>query len=130
MGKTKELHAQTMERIMYDDDNIIQYKIQNDMLDYELMDHMVSQVSKLCRVTESEMFSKTRQTHIAEARFLFYALCKVNKMGPVDVLRYMKTRGYEVTHGAVVYGQKKAFSKMVTSLNMAKEWVDNPPVEH
>ncbi|MHA1156804.1 MAG: hypothetical protein ACTSQK_11920 [Candidatus Heimdallarchaeota archaeon] len=128
MIKTKELYAQTMEHLLYDY-NIIEYKIQQEMLNYELLDHMVTQISKLCRVTESEMFSKTRQTHVVEARFLFYGLCKTKGLGPVDILRYMKTRGYSVTHGTVLYGQKKANGQLFESLKIAKAWMENPSIE-
>ena len=124
MGKTKDIAAQ----VLYDY-NIIEYKIQHEMLNYNLLDYMVSQVSKLCRVTESEMFSKTRQTHIVEARFLFYGLCKLKGMGPVDVQRYMFSRGYDVTHGTILYGQRKANTHLADSLKIAEETLTDPSAE-
>ena len=111
MGKTKELAHQ----LLYDY-NTLQYKIQQDMLNYTKLDERVSEVCDMCRVTENEMFSKTRETHIAESRFIFYALCKEDGCKPVDILRYMKTRGYNVTHGTIVYGQKKG-EQIVKTIN-------------
>ena len=113
MGRTKEM------AVYLQDYNKIQLKIQHEMLNYTKLDERVSEVCEMCRVTENEMFSKTRETHIAESRFIFYSLCKKDGCKPVDILRYMKTRGYAVTHGNIVYGQKKG-EKILNKIKIIK----------
>jgi len=105
MGKTKELYAQTFQQDFSDYYNIIQY----EMINYNLMDHMLDNIKSACRLTDDEFFLKTKESHISEARYIFYALCRNNDVGPTDISRYMKSKGHNVTHGTVIYGQKKAF---------------------
>ena len=105
MGKTKELYAQTLQQDLTEEYNKIQY----NMINYDLMDHMLDKIKSACRLTDDEFFLKTKESHISEARYIFYALCRNNNVGPTDISRYMKSKDHNVTHGTVIYGQKKAF---------------------
>tara|TARA_Y100000004_G_C8922364_1_gene416009 strand:- start:618 stop:986 length:369 start_codon:yes stop_codon:yes gene_type:complete len=103
MGKTKELYAQTFQQDFSDYYNIIKY----NMINYELMDEVMSTITSKCRVNDNEFLTQTKESHITEARYLFYAACTKNGIGPSDISRYMKNKGLDVAHSTVIYGINK-----------------------
>ena len=104
MGKTKELYAQTFQQDFSDYYNIIQY----NMINYELMDEIMTTINSKCRINEDEFLTQTKESHITEARYIFYAACSNSGIGPSDISRYMKNKGLDVTHSTVIYGKNKA----------------------
>ena len=103
MERTKDIAHNTLY-----DYNIIQLKIQHEMINYTLMEELVDQTTTTCRVTPEEMFANNRESHAVEARYIFYNLCKLNNVGPTDIKRFMQSENYNVTHSTVIHGQKKA----------------------
>jgi|8_EtaG_2_1085327.scaffolds.fasta_scaffold11103_6 chromosomal replication initiation ATPase DnaA len=114
MERTKDIAHE-----MLYDYNTIQLKIQHEMINYTLMEELVDKATTTCRVTPEEMFADNRESHVVEARYIFYMLCKLNNVGPTEIKRYMKSKHHNVTHSTVIHGQKKA-------LEYAQDY---PPVE-
>jgi chromosomal replication initiation ATPase DnaA len=114
MERTKDVAHYTLH-----DYNTIQLKNQHEMINYTLMEELVDKATTACRVTPDEMFANNRESHVVEARYIFYNLCKLNNIGPTDIKRFMKSENHHVTHSTVIHGQKKA-------LEYAQDY---PPIE-
>ncbi len=78
------------------------------MINYTLMEELVGQATTVCRISPEEMFANNKEAHVVEARYIFYMLCKLNRVGPTEIKRYMKSNNHNVTHSTVIHGQKKA----------------------
>tara|TARA_R110002012_G_scaffold279242_1_gene467184 strand:+ start:2103 stop:2417 length:315 start_codon:yes stop_codon:yes gene_type:complete len=67
-------------------------------------------------VTLGEMFTKTRQREMVQARQMLYFLAKERPMRLSYIKRFMEENGLPVDYATITYGYKKA-----------KNYVDNDP---
>jgi chromosomal replication initiation ATPase DnaA len=64
----------------------------------------VTEVSNLYNLEEAQIFEKTKERGIVDARHLLYYLCYFRPMKLKDIQNYMAQRGYEIGHSSMIYG--------------------------
>jgi len=89
-----------------------QIKYNKMMLNYEVFDEIVSDVCKTTRTNEEELFNKTKDNHITQARYLIYYLAKQNGYRLSSIVRCMKAMGFETTNSTIIYGIKETEKKI------------------
>ena len=97
-----------------------QIKYNKMMLNYEIFDEIVSDVCKTTRTHEQELFYKTKDNHITQARYLIYYLAKDNGYRLSSIVRSMKAMGFETTNSTIIYGIKETEKKIKQDPDLSK----------
>lgn len=78
----------------------------------EIFNQYVNKITKLFGVTKEELFSKTRQRNVVDARQLLYYLCFNRLMQIVIIKNLMIKNGYDIGHNSIINGIKVVDQKM------------------
>jgi chromosomal replication initiation ATPase DnaA len=70
----------------------------------EIMEAYVGVVLNRFYISEDEFFKKNKSRRLANARYLFYYLCRDRNIMIADIQRFMNENGYDVPHTTVIYG--------------------------
>jgi len=69
-------------------------------------------ISKMFRISKEEMFSKSKNRDVVDARQLLYYLCSVRPMRISYIQRYMNDNGCDVKHSTIIHGINAVTKKM------------------
>ena len=64
----------------------------------------VTEVANLYNLEEDQIFEKTKERGIVDARHLLYYLCYHRPMRLQYIKDYMHTRGYKIGHSSIIHG--------------------------
>lgn len=78
----------------------------------EVFNKYVKAISSRFRLSENDMFSKTKKRSVVDSRHLLYYLCAKRPMRIVDIQDYMLANGYKINHSSVIYGINMLREKM------------------
>jgi len=70
----------------------------------EIFNKYVEKVSSMYRISKEDMFSKTKQREMVDARHLLYFLCSNRCMRVKYIQKYLSDLGYNVNHSNIIYG--------------------------
>ena len=71
-------------------------------------EHTIKSVSTVMHVSPEEIYSRSREQHIVDARhIIFYLLKKRHGMPLVYIKKFMKEKGHVVHHSTIKYGIEK-----------------------
>ena len=70
----------------------------------DIFDKYVERICKRFKISEEQLFTKTKKTDIVDARHLLYFLCYNRPMKLITIQNYMEEKGYTINHSSVVYG--------------------------
>ena len=79
---------------------------------YELFNRLASEVSEVFGLNEEDIFKKSKERAIVDARYLLYYLCKTNKIKLTYIQSYMERRGYVIPHSTIHHGIKEVGKKI------------------
>ena len=72
----------------------------------EIMEAYVGIVLKRFYITDEEFFKKIKNRRLANARYLFYYLCRDRHISVADIQKFMAENGYSIPHTTILYGSK------------------------
>lgn len=70
----------------------------------DIMEAYVGIVLNRFYVTEEEFFKKSKSRRLANARYLFYYLCRDREIPITEIQRFMDENGYNIPHTTIIYG--------------------------
>ena len=79
---------------------------------YKLFNKLATEVAEKFGVSEEDIFIKSKERAVVDARYLLYSLCKVNKMKLTYIQSYMNDRGYSIPHSTIHHGIKDITKKV------------------
>ncbi|MHA1288777.1 MAG: hypothetical protein ACTSPB_15390 [Candidatus Thorarchaeota archaeon] len=86
----------------------------------------VTEVANLYNLEEEQIFLKSKERGIVDARHLLYYLCYFRPMKLKYIQEYMAQRGYEIGHSSIIHGiqsvqnaieQDEDYQKVINTLN-------------
>jgi len=69
-----------------------------------IFNNYVTKVAEIYNIEEEQIFEKTKERGIVDARHLLYYLCYYRPMKLTYIQDYMKARGYEIGHSSIIHG--------------------------
>lgn len=70
----------------------------------DIFNTYVDRVAKLFGITKEELFRKSKQRDLVDARFLLYYLCYIRPMQINYIQKYMTESGYKIEHSSIIHG--------------------------
>lgn len=86
---------------------------------HEVFKKYVTRIAEAFRINEDELFVKTKEQKIVDARYLLYYLCHNRPMGMKYIIDYMGDYGYDVNYSTIMYGIKIAKKKISEDMDYA-----------
>ena len=86
----------------------------------------VTEVANLYNLEEEQIFLKSKERGIVDARHLLYYLCYFRPMKLKYIQEYMAQRGYEIGHSSIIHGiqavqnaieKDEDYQKVINTLN-------------
>lgn len=71
---------------------------------HEIFNSYVNIISKRFDIPKEDLFKRTKQRDLVDARHLLYYLCAKRPMRVKYIQDYMTQNGYKVNHSSVIYG--------------------------
>ena len=81
-------------------------------LKFELFNQYASEVCKVFVVSEDNIFEKTKEQSVVDARYLLYYLSFSRGINQTYIKKFMKMRGYDIPHSTIHYGIKQVNKKL------------------
>ncbi len=78
----------------------------------EVFNKYVNMVSRAFQIDATDIFMKTKQRQVVEARHMLYYLSFHRPMSKVEIQRYMMDYGYPIGHSSIIYGIEQADEKV------------------
>ena len=72
----------------------------------------VDKVCSLFNITQDELFQKTKQRHITDARQLLYYVLKNRPMKILYIQKHKANNGYSINHSSVIHGINSVVKKI------------------
>ena len=72
----------------------------------EIFNQYVNAISSLLGIKKEELFVKSKQRELVDARPLLYYVCFHRPMRIMYIQNHMKDNGYEISHNSVIHGVK------------------------
>ena len=69
-----------------------------------IFDKYVDGVENHFQLDKGDLFKKSRRRKYVDARYLLYYLCKKRNMSITYIQEYMKEKGFDVYHSAIING--------------------------
>lgn len=82
-------------------------------LKFELFNQYASEVCKVFVVSEEDIFQKTKEQSVVDARYLLYYLSYSRDINQTYIKKFMKMRGYDISHSTIHYGIKQVEKKLL-----------------
>lgn len=115
MKRTKELYQETIGNRTLED----QLNYNKMIVNYDLFDEVLSEVARVTRTQPSELFQKTKDNHITQARYLIYYILKNHGYKLATISRCMKNKGYHAANSTIIYGVKQIHEKISEDESLA-----------
>ena len=115
MKRTKEIWEEVIGHRTLED----QLNYNKMIVDYDLFDDVVSSVSEVTRIHPTELFQKTKDNHVTQARYLIYYILKHNGYKLATISRCMKQHGYDAANSTIIYGVKKIHESLPSDESLA-----------
>lgn len=78
----------------------------------DIFNQYVERVCSLFSIDKEQLFSKSKQRDLVDARHLLYYLCYSRPMQVSYITRFMNKNGYAIQHSSIVHGVSIIKSKM------------------
>lgn len=72
----------------------------------EVFNQYVERVTDLFDITKEQLFSKSREQILVDARYLLYYLCYNRPMQVMYIEKYVNENGYSIKHSSIISGIK------------------------
>ena len=69
-----------------------------------VFEEYLTKVLQLFNLSEENFFNVKRDRTISNARYMLFFLCKRRGIGPTEIIKYVKERGFEVKHPSIIIG--------------------------
>jgi len=115
MKRTKDIWSETRDYSLED-----QLNYNKMIIDYDLFDEVLSEVARVTRTQPSELFQKTKDNHVTQARYLIYYILKHNGYKLATIARCMKAHGYHAANSTIIYGVKQIHEKVSEDESLAE----------
>lgn len=80
----------------------------------EVFERYVSSVCNAFKITEEELFTKTRAPELSEPRHMLYYVCRVRPMSIKAIESYLRERGFNTSYTSIAYGISSMKEKVLT----------------
>tara|TARA_R110000764_G_scaffold69437_1_gene143731 strand:+ start:381 stop:692 length:312 start_codon:yes stop_codon:yes gene_type:complete len=59
------------------------------------------------KISQSQLFNKSKQREIVDARFTLYYMCSKRPMRTSQIQKFMANDDYDIAHSCIIYGIKQ-----------------------
>ena len=84
------------------------------------VEHYLEKVIKHSRLTEKEIFSKTKQMHIVQARRILYYLCIKKGITINELMQYLKQLNFDVAYNNIRSGIETTEKQIMNDPDLAE----------
>jgi chromosomal replication initiation ATPase DnaA len=88
-------------------------------MNQRIFDKYATQVAEAYGLTMAQMFEKTKQRAVVDARQLLFYLCRIRPMRPVYIQRHLEAAGYFTSHSAILHGISQAKKRIEKERDLA-----------
>lgn len=78
----------------------------------EIFNSYVDSILKVFRITREQLFNKSKDQNLVDARYMLYYLCSIRPMRILYIQTYMAENGYKVGHSSIIRGIKSLKYRM------------------
>ncbi len=84
----------------------------NVIMKKEVFNQYAERIALMFGISKEELFSKTKQRHIADARHLLYYMCSTRPMELIYIQNFLGDEGYVTMHPPIIHGIKKVTQRL------------------
>lgn len=70
----------------------------------DIFNQYVERLTELFGITKENLFSKSKERELVDARYLLYYLCFKRPMNISYIQKYLLDNGYDIKHTTILYG--------------------------